>query len=60
MAAGVAGLLVSAAPGLTPKELCAALVRAAAPLARAGGAAHVRPRLVLRGRTLMRSQLVGA
>ena len=47
VAAGVAGLLVSASPGLTPKELCAALVRAATPLARAGGAAIVRPRLVL-------------
>lgn len=51
-AAGVAGLLVSAAPTLTPKELCAALVRAAAPLTRAGGAAIVRPAYYIQPGTL--------
>ena len=58
MAAGVAGLLVSAAPDLTPEDLRSALVRAAAPLPRAAGAAIVRPRsLCHRAHLLLHSEM---
>ncbi|KAK9831306.1 hypothetical protein WJX81_000432 [Elliptochloris bilobata] len=42
VAAGVAGLLVSVAPNLTPEELRSALARAAAPLPRTSGASFGR------------------